>query len=143
MQRAPPQHRRDTLTAQTLPIPDMRALALLDVVLVVVTAPVAIALGAPALGVVVGAAVWVLQRFAALAIERRAKRAENVRAALALNLGGAFTRAWLVGLAILAAGLGSSREDGLAAAVTVAIALTIYFAMTMLMRSLSGDRTGR
>lgn len=121
----------------------MRALALLDVVLVVITAPVAIALGAPALGVLVGACGWVVQRFAALAIERRAKRAANVRAALALNLGGAFTRAWLVGLAILAAGIGGSRPDGLAAAVTVAIALTVYFGMTLLMRSLAGDRGAR
>jgi hypothetical protein len=119
----------------------LRALSLLDVFLVIVTAPVAVLLGAPALGTLVGAVAWVLQRFATLALERRAKKLDSVRAALGLNLGGAFARAWLVGLAILAVGLAGSREDGLAAAILVLVAFTIYLATTLLMRAVarSGD----
>ena len=125
------------VSAQTLPATDLRALSLLDVFLVIVTAPVAVLLGAPALGTLVGAVAWVLQRFATLALERRAKKLDSVRAALGLNLGGAFARAWLVGLAILAVGLAGSREDGLAAAILVLVAFTIYLATTLLMRAVA------
>lgn len=87
----------------------MNAVRMLDVLLVLVTAPVVAIAGAPALGVLVGAAAWIVQRFAALAIEARAKQVENVRSAVTMNLAGAFGRAWIVGLAILLVGTLGSR----------------------------------
>lgn len=114
----------------------MTLVRLLDVALVVVTVPVIALLGAPWLGLLVGAAVWIVQRFAALAIEGRARRADTVRAGVTMNLAAAFGRAWIVGLAILAVGLAGSREDGLAAAVLVLIAFTVYLATSLLTRSL-------
>lgn len=113
----------------------MTAVRLLDVLLVLVTAPVAIIAGAPALGVLAGAAVWIAQRFAALAIESRAKRTDNVRAAVSMNLAGAFGRAWLVGLAILLVGTLGTDDDGLAAAILVLIAFTVYLLASLLTRS--------
>jgi hypothetical protein len=117
----------------------MTAVRFLDIGLVVVTAPAAILLGAPALGIVVGAVVWVVQRVAALLLEARARQVENVRAAVGLNLFGAFGRAWLVGLAILLVGQLGSRDDGLAAAILVLVAFTIYFATTIAMRAMTGS----
>jgi hypothetical protein len=114
----------------------MNALRFLDIFLVVVTAPIAVLLGAPALGTLVGAAAWVIQRFVALALESRARRTENVRSAVGLNLAGALGRAWLVALTILAVGLLGSREDGLAAAIVVLVAYTIYFATLLAVRTL-------
>jgi hypothetical protein len=114
----------------------MSLLRYLDIVLVVITAPVVVLLGAPALGTLVGAAVWILQRFAAVALEREAKRRDNVRAAVGLNVAGAVVRAWLVGLTILAVGLAGEREDGLAAAVLVLAAFTVYFATSLLANAL-------
>jgi hypothetical protein len=114
----------------------MNALRFLDIFVVVVTAPVAVLLGAPALGTLVAAAVWVIQRFAALALQSRARRQEDVRAAIGLNLAGAFGRAWLVALTILAVGLAGSREDGLAAALLILVAFTIYFATSLAVRTL-------
>jgi hypothetical protein len=114
----------------------MNALRYVDIFLVVVTAPVAVALGAPALGTLVGAAVWILQRAAALGLQALARRQENVRAAVGLNLAGALARAWLVALTILAVGVAGDREDGLAAAVLVLAAYTIYFATSLAVRSL-------
>jgi hypothetical protein len=117
----------------------MNALRYLDLFVVVVTAPVVVLLGAPALGTLVGAAAWILQRLAALAVQSRARREENVRAAIGLNLAGAFGRAWLVALTILAVGLAGSREDGLAAAILTLAAYTIYFATTLAVRTLEKD----
>jgi hypothetical protein len=114
----------------------MNALRYLDLFLVVVTAPVLVLLGAPALGTLVGAAAWVLQRLAALVIQGFARRQENPKAAIGMNLAGAFGRAWLVALTILAVGLAGDRDDGLAAAILILAAYTIYFATTLAVRSL-------
>ena len=85
----------------------------LDIWLLILAAPFVVLLGAPVLGYVVGAVAWIVQRFAAVAIERRAARAEDVKTALGLNMGSLVLRAWLIGLTILAVGLIAEREDGL------------------------------
>ncbi len=108
----------------------------LDIVLLVLAAPFVILLGAPVLGFVVGAVAWILQRFAAVAIERRAARAGDVKTALGLNMVSLVLRAWLIGLTILAVGLIAEREDGLTAGITVLAAFTVYFATSLILRPL-------
>jgi len=108
----------------------------LDVWLLVLATPFVILLGAPVLGYVVGAVAWIVQRFAAVAIERRAARAQDVRTALGLNMASLVLRAWLIGLTILAVGLIADREDGLTAGITVLVAFTVYFATSLLIRPL-------
>jgi hypothetical protein len=108
----------------------------LDVVVVLLAAPFVVLLGAPVLGYVVGAGVWVIQRAAAIAIERRAERANDVKTALGLNMASLILRAWLVGLTILAVGLIADREDGLTAGITVLAAFTVYFATALILRPL-------
>lgn len=108
----------------------------LDVWLVILAAPFVVLLGAPVLGYAVGAIAWILQRFAAVAIERRAARAGDVRTALGLNMGSLVLRAWLIGLTILAVGLIAEREDGLTAGITVLAAFTVYFATSLILRPL-------
>jgi hypothetical protein len=108
----------------------------LDVVLLVLAAPFVILLGAPVLGFVVGALAWIVQRFAAVTIERRAARAGDVKTALGLNMASLVLRAWLIGLTILAVGLIAEREDGLTAGITVLAAFTVYFATSLILRPL-------
>jgi hypothetical protein len=108
----------------------------LDVVLLVLAAPFALALGAPPVGFAVGAGIWIVQRFAAVAIERSAANQQDYRRALGLNMASALIRAWLVGLTILAVGLLAEREDGLTAGITVLAAFTVYFATALILRPL-------
>jgi hypothetical protein len=108
----------------------------LDVVLVVAAAPFVILLGAPVLGYVVATVAWIVQRFAAVAIERRAARQSDYRTALGLNMASLFARAWLIGLTILAVGLLAEREDGLTAGITVLVAFTVYFVTSLILRPL-------
>jgi hypothetical protein len=108
----------------------------LDVVLLALATPFVILLGAPVLGFAVGAVAWILQRFAAIAIERRAARAADVKTALGLNMASLVLRAWLIGLTILAVGLIAEREDGLTAGITVLVAFTVYFATSLILRPL-------
>ena len=108
----------------------------LDVVVVLLAAPFVVLLGAPVLGYVVGAAVWIINRAAGVTIERRAERAGDVKTALGLNMASLVLRAWLVGLTILAVGLIADREDGLTAGITVLTAFTVYFATSLILRPL-------
>ncbi len=115
----------------------MTILRHLDVVLVVLAAPVALALGAPVLGYAVGAGAWVLQRIVAELDKRWVSRAAEPRTQLGLNLFEAFGRIWLLAGAIIAAGVIGGRADGLTAAVTICGAYTVAFAI----RVLSGPPT--
>jgi hypothetical protein len=113
----------------------------LDIIVVVLAAPFVLLLGAPALGYVVGAVAWIIQRVAGVTIERRAERAGDVKTALGLNMASLVLRAWLIGLTILAVGLIADREDGLTAGITVLVAFTVYFATSLIIRPLERKST--
>jgi hypothetical protein len=111
----------------------------LDVVLVAVAAPVALALGAPALGCVIGALAWMAQRVLAQTDRRWIARAREPRTQLGLNLAEAFGRIWLLAGAIVIAGVAGGRADGLTAGLMIFGA----YSVALLIRVLSGppDRT--
>jgi hypothetical protein len=108
----------------------------LDIVVLIAAAPFVVLLGAPVLGYVVATAAWIVQRFAAVVIERRAARQSDYRAALGLNMASLLVRAWVIGLTILAVGLLVEREHGLTAGITVFVAFTVYFATSLILRPL-------
>jgi len=111
----------------------------LDVVLVVLAAAPAIALGAPALGYLIGAAAWIAQRVLAHADRRLIAGASEPRKQLGLNLFEAFGRIWLLAGAIVLAGVLGGRADGLTAAVVIFAAYTVAFAI----RVITGPPQGR
>jgi hypothetical protein len=113
----------------------------LDVVLVVLAAPFVVLMDLPVLGYAVGAVAWIVNRAIGYAVERRAQATGDVRKAVGLNLGALIARSWLVGLTILAVGLAGEREDGLTAAILLLAAFTLYFASSLLLRSLEGKST--
>ena len=103
----------------------------LDVVLVVLATPVSLALGAPVVGVVVGAAAWLVQRVLARAGERWiAGRGDDAR--FGLNLVDGFGRIWLLAGAIVLAAVIGGRRDGLTAALVIFCAYSIAFAMRLI-----------
>ena len=124
--------------ALTRPFPDtLSPLRYLDCVLVVAALPFVAFAGLPLLGYSVGAAAWLLQRAAGVALERQASKSTEIRRQIGLNLGGTLARAWIVGGAILAVGLLGEREDGLTAAVLVFVAFTVYFALTVILHTVA------
>src|SRR5271157_4770326 len=68
----------------------------LDVILVVLLVPVALSLGASAVGYAIGAAAWVAQRIIAHADRRWISATRAPRTQLGLNLFEAFGRIWLL-----------------------------------------------
>jgi hypothetical protein len=117
----------------------MAILRNLDVVLVVLAAAPALALGAPVLGYAIGAGAWLAQRIIAEADKRFLNKAAEPRTQFGLNLFEAFGRIWLLAGAIVAAGVIGGRADGLTAAVTIFIAYSIAFAIRV-MSGLSAPR---
>jgi len=100
----------------------------LDVVLVLVAAVPALALGAPALGYAIGAGGWLIQR----ALEQRNRRwiaGRGDDARFGLNLVDGFGRIWLLAGAIVLAGVIGGRADGLTAALVIFCAYSIAFAL--------------
>ncbi len=120
----------------------MIALRYVDLVLLWLTVPIALALGAPEFGVILAAVVWTVQRIAALKMDERA-RGRDARQAIGLNMVTMIVRMWLVATTVVVAGVAGAREDGVAAAVVLLITFTVSFAATLLNRSLTrpGPRT--
>jgi hypothetical protein len=105
-------------------------LSYLDVVLVAVAAPVALTLGAPALGYAIGAGAWIVQRILAQVDRRWIAGAREPRR-FGLNLVEAFGRIWLLAGGIVVAGIVGGRADGLTAALLIFGAYSIAFAMRL------------
>jgi len=104
----------------------------LDLVLLALAAPVALALGAPVLGYAVGAAAWVLQRVLAQADRRWIRKAAEPRMQMGLNLFEAFGRIWLLACGIVIAGIVGGRADGLTCALVVFGCYSVAFAIRVL-----------
>jgi hypothetical protein len=101
----------------------------LDVIVALVGAAVALALGGPVFGLLVGAAAWLLQRALALLSRRLIASAAEPGSRLGLNFVDAFARIWLLAGAIILAGVAGHRADGLAAALVIFAAYSIAFAV--------------
>lgn len=114
-----------------------------DVAIVVMVAPFAIAFGAPALGVAVGCAGWALARAFGEWTDRRLAGETDPRRALGIGFASSLGRVWVLALSILAVGKAADRSDGLAAALVVLAAFTIYFAMSLLLRPARGASRNR
>jgi hypothetical protein len=107
----------------------------LDVVLIVLAAPFVILLGLPVVGYLVGAGVWIAGRVLEALLDRAGRRAD-VRRAIGIKVASMVGRTWLIGIGILAVGLGAEREDGFTAALLCLAAYTIHLATTLILRPL-------
>jgi hypothetical protein len=103
----------------------------LDVLLVILVVPVALALGAPAVGVVVSAAAWLIQRLLAH-VGQHWIAGRGADARFGLNLVDGFGRIWLLAAAIVLAAVIGGRRDGLAAALLIFGAYSIAFAIRLI-----------
>src|SRR5271170_2639204 len=114
-------------------------LAYLDIVLVVVAAPVALALGAPVLGYLIAAGAWMLQRVVQQ-LDRRWIAGRGTDARFGLNLVDGFGRIWLLAGAIVLAAVIGGRSDGLTAALVIFCVYSIAFAMRVVEGRPGGSR---
>jgi hypothetical protein len=103
-------------------------LTYLDIVLVLVAAVPALALGAPELGYAVGASAWILARAASVVVDKRLEHVHDVPRRLAFGVAYKLARVWVLAGAIITAGVAGSRPDGLTAALLIFGAFSVFFA---------------
>jgi hypothetical protein len=117
------------------------ALKYLDVAVVIVAVAVLLALGAPALGSAVGGGAWIVQRGLHAWGRHWTSKQTAPRRALGVSLFEAFGRIWLLGGAIVAAGVLGKRADGLTAALLIFGAYSVAFAIRVVSGPPSARRT--
>jgi hypothetical protein len=108
-------------------------LAYLDVVLVVLAAPIMLLIGVSAVGYGIGGGAWLVLRAIGVAVERAAGGSE-LRSQVSLRLGYMLGRLFLLALAIVLARSAGGRDGGLAALAVIVAAFTIQLAVSALNR---------
>ena len=110
----------------------VNAFQYLDVIFVVLGASLALIVGAPAFGVIVGGGGWILQRVIQLGDRRFTRKQREAPRQVGVLVVEAFGRIWLLAGAIVVAGTAGNRADGLAAAVLIFAAYSAGFAVRLL-----------
>jgi len=112
-------------------------LAYLDVVVLVVAAPIMLLIGVPAVGYLVGAGAWIVLRAAGVAVERLIAATDDPRREVTLRLAYLMGRLFGLAIAVILVRNGSGRDDGLTALVVIVFAFTTQLILSFLTRARS------
>ena len=112
----------------------LAALAYLDVVVLVVAAPIMLLIGLPAVGYLVGAVAWIVLRAVGVAVDRAARAADDPRREAGLRLAYLLGRLFLLAIAVILVRNGAGRDDGLTALLVIVFAYTVQLVLSFLNR---------
>jgi hypothetical protein len=115
-------------------------LAYLDVVLLVVAAPIMLLIGVPAVGYLVGAGAWIVLRAIGVVIERVIPSLRDPRGEVTLRLGYLMARLFILAIAVIVVRNGAGRDDGLTALLVIVFAFTMQLVLSFLTRPRSVTR---
>lgn len=107
--------------------------AYLDVVLVLLVAPIALLTGVSAVGYGAGGGAWLVLRAVGVAVERTASASSDARQQISLRMAYMLGRLFLLALAVILARR-HSQNAGLAALIVVVVAFTVQLATAALSR---------
>jgi uncharacterized MAPEG superfamily protein len=108
------------------------ALQYLDVIFVIVGAVIALIVGAPSLGVIIGALAWILQRAMQVIDNRLTARVDDSLRRAGVRTFEAFGRIWLLAAAIIVSAAVGDHKDGLAAAIVIFAAYSVAFVIRLM-----------
>jgi hypothetical protein len=106
----------------------------IDVVLVVLAAPIMLLIGVSATGYLAGAAAWIVLRLLGVGVDRVAAASDDQRLQLTLRLGYMLGRLFLLALTIILVRKDSGKDAGLAALVVIVFAFTVQLATSAVAR---------
>jgi hypothetical protein len=113
-------------------------LAYLDVVVLVVAAPIMLLIGVPAVGYLAGAGVWIVLRAVGVLIDRVVPSLGDPRGEVTVRLSYLLGRLFLLAIAVIVVRNGSGRDDGLTALVVIVFAFTMQLVLSFLTRPRPG-----
>lgn len=112
----------------------MTLLRYLDVVLVLLAAPILLLIGVPALGYGIGAGAWLVLRVVGVAVEHAATATSDARTQIAVRLAYMLARIFLLALAVILARRSGGRDEGLTALLVIVFAFTVQLATSAVNR---------
>ena len=112
----------------------MPVLRYLDIVLIVVAAPILLLIGVSASGYLAGAAAWTVLRVVGLGAERLAEGTGDAGRAIGIRLGFMLGRLFLLALTVILIRKSSGQDAGLAALLVVVGAFTLYMGLSAAFR---------
>lgn len=102
----------------------------LDVVLVLLAAPIALLTGVSAVGYGAGGGAWLVLRAVGVAVERAAGPSADARQQISLRMAYMLGRLFLLALAIVLARRDAGQNAGLAALIVIVVAFTVQLAIS-------------
>lgn len=103
----------------------------IDVVLIIIAAPIMLLIGVSAAGYAVGAGAWIVLRAVGVAVERYAAAISPPNQEITLRLAYLLTRLFLLALAVILVRQGSGRDAGLTALLVIVFAFTAEFVVSV------------
>jgi hypothetical protein len=123
-----------SLDAPVMPESSMGPLRYIDVIMIVVAAPILLLIGVPASGYVPAAGVWLALRVVGVGMERYASGISDPRRELTLRLVFTMTRIFVLAITVILVRKNSTEDAGLTALAVVVFAFTVNFFLSI------GDR---
>lgn len=112
----------------------MTLLHYLDVVLVVVGAPILLLMGVSPVGYGVGAGVWIALRIVGVGVDMAARASGDPRREISLRLAYLMSRVFLLALAVILVRRGAGRDAALTALLVIVFAFTVQLAISFIDR---------
>jgi hypothetical protein len=116
------------------PAPPLLLVEYLDVILVVLAAPIVLLMGASWKGYAIGAGAWLVLRAVGVAVERAAGATGDARRQISLRMAYMLGRLFLLALAVILARRSGGQDAGLTALVVVVVAFTVQLATSAVSR---------
>ena len=109
-------------------------LSYLDVVLIVLAAPIMLLIDVPAGGYLTAMGVWIVLRAIGVAVDRYATASGDARMQISARLGYMLARLFILALTVVLARKAFGKDDGLTALVVIVFAFTVQLGTSALTR---------
>ena len=112
----------------------LTVMAYLDVIVLVVAAPIMLLIGVPAVGYLVGAGAWIALRAVGVVLDRAVGSLGDARREVTIRLAYLMGRLFLLAIVVIVVRNGSGRDDGLTALLVIVFAFTTQLILSFLTR---------
>jgi hypothetical protein len=113
-------------------------LSYLDVVVLVLAAPIMLLIGVPALGYLLAAGAWIVLRAIGVLVDRVAASLDDARSQISLRLAYMLARLFLLAITVIVVRNAGTKNDGLTALLVIVFAFTTQLVTSFLIRPTSG-----
>ncbi len=120
--------------------PPLTALGYLDVVLVVVAAPIMLLIGVPAVGYGIAAGAWIALRALGVAVERFAGATHDANRQIGVRMGYMLGRLFTLAIIVILVRKSDGQNAGLAALAVIVFAFTVQLVTMAFARPKSSSR---